>query len=207
VTKLIGVSLEVNANSKEDRFNSKTNNSDDWQFTAMLGLSVRFGKRYQKTAPAPAPVVQDVVESAVVETAPASAAVVVKKKVKKDILRQEPVKLHKEIFYAIRNTQAEREPIMVEIANFVKQNKDAKVSIVGYADKGTGNPKINMKYATNRANKFKEDLVKLGVPESCLTVDSKGDTVQPFAENDKNRCVIVDGTATREYTETIEVEE
>ena len=31
--------------------------------------------------------------------------------------------------------------------------------------------------------------------------DSKGDTVQPFAENDKNRCVIVDGEGTREYTD------
>lgn len=207
VTKLIGVSMELNANSKDDRFNSKTNNSDDWQFTAMLGLSVRFGKRYQKTAPEPAPVVQDILESSAAEVAPAPAAVVVKKKVKKEVLRTEPVTLHKEVFYAIRDSKAQREPIIVETANFMKQNKNAKVSIVGYADKGTGNPRVNKKYAADRANKFKDELLKLGVDEASVTVDSKGDTVQPFAENDKNRCVIVDGTAVREYTETIEVEE
>ena len=42
-SKPLGVSLEVNANSLDDRFNSKTNDADDWQFTAMIGLNYRFG--------------------------------------------------------------------------------------------------------------------------------------------------------------------
>ena len=44
------------------------------------------------------------------------------------------------------------------------------------------------------------DLVKIakilqekGVAASRMTVESFGDTVQPFPENDKNRCVIVVG--------------
>ena len=37
--KPLGLSLEVNANSLDDRFNSKTNDADDWMFTAMLGLN------------------------------------------------------------------------------------------------------------------------------------------------------------------------
>ena len=97
---------------------------------------------------------------------------------------------------------------MEQVANFINENKNTKVSIVGYADKGTGNPTINKKYAANRANQFKDDLVKrYGVDPSIITTDSKGDTVQPFAENDKNRCVIIDAEGIRVIKETIEVEE
>lgn len=48
LSKPLGLSFEVNANSLDDRFNSKSNGKDDWQFTAMLGLSYRFGYKYQK---------------------------------------------------------------------------------------------------------------------------------------------------------------
>ena len=33
-----------------------------------------------------------------------------------------------------------------------------------------------------------------------ISVDYKGDTVQPFDENDKNRCVIIDGDGSHEET-------
>ena len=49
--KPVGLSLEINANSLDDRFNSKTNDADDWMFTAMLGLNFRFSHRYKKPAP------------------------------------------------------------------------------------------------------------------------------------------------------------
>ena len=74
-----------------------------------------------------------------------------------------------------------------------------EVSIVGYADKGTGNPEINVMYAERRAAQCKDALVnKYGCDASRISIDSKGDTVQPFAENDKNRCVIIDSEA--QYT-------
>ena len=80
--------------------------------------------------------------------------------------------------------------------------KDARVKIVGYADKGTGNAKINAKYAKNRAEECKNALVKLyGCDGSRIDIDSKGDTVQPFTENDKNRCVIIDSSAQYEVYE------
>ena len=68
------------------------------------------------------------------------------------------------------------------------------MSITGYADKGTGNARINKKYSQERANKFKDELVKnYGINASRIITDAKGDTVQPFADNDKNRCVIIIG--------------
>ena len=85
------------------------------------------------------------------------------------------------------------------VADFMKKYKDAKVSIVGYADRGTGNPQINVMYAERRAAQCKDALVnKYGCDASRINIDSKGDTVQPFAENDKNRCVIIDSEA--QYT-------
>ncbi len=209
MTKPLGISLEVNANSLDDRFNSKTNDRDDWMFTAMLGINFRFGKRYAKPAPAATPVVQEIVEEQVAEVAPAMPAVVEKKLVKKEVTREEAVKLHKEVFYAICISENETpSAIMEQVAKFLKENKNAKITIVGYADKGTGTAKVNEMYARKRAEQFKKDLIdRYGIDGSLITTDSKGDTIQPFAENDKNRCVIIDGEGVRVYKETIEVEE
>ena len=52
-----------------------------------------------------------------------------------------------------------------------------------------------MQYSQKRAQNFKNELVeKYEADGTRITTDAKGDTVQPFSENDKNRCVIVDGT-------------
>ena len=47
VTKPLGVSLEIDANNTSDFYNGKVNNSDDWGFSAMLGVSYRFGQKYK----------------------------------------------------------------------------------------------------------------------------------------------------------------
>ena len=76
--------------------------------------------------------------------------------------------------------------------------------MVGYADKGTGNAALNVKYAKQRADQYKKELVdSYGADASRIITDSKGDKVQPFAENDKNRCVIVDGEAEKVVIETV----
>lgn len=201
--KRLGVSLEVDANSIDDRFNSKTNDADDWQFTAMLGLSFRFNHKAKKPTPEYVPVVQEVVEEHKAEVAPAPIVVEEKKEPeKKAVVKHETVKLHKEVFYAIRVSENEKpSAIMEEVADFMKTYKDSKITIVGYADKGTGNARLNEMYAKKRAEQFKQDLVNnYKIESNRITTDSKGDSVQPFAENDKNRCVIIDGQGTKEYT-------
>lgn len=204
VTKPVGVSLEINANSLDDRFNSKYNNSDDWMVSAMLGVSFRFGHKYGKKA---APVV--VKEEPVVvapkpveeKPAPKPEPKVITRKVEKKV----PVKLHEERFYKIREADAEgNKAQMQRVADFLKNYPIAKVTVVGYADKGTGNPALNVKYAQQRADQYKKELVdKYGADASRIVTDSKGDKVQPFAENDKNRCVIVDGEAEKVVVETV----
>lgn len=198
VTKPFGVALEVAANSLDDRFNSKYNNTDDWMITASLGLSYRFGHKYRKPAPKPAPVVEPV--------APKPTPKPVTRVVKRTVEKKVPVELNEVRFYKLREANAEGEKAQMQrVADFLKSYPEATISVVGYADKGTGNPKLNVKYAKQRADKYKESLVKdYGADASRIVTDSKGDTVQPFEDNDKNRCVIVKGQAEKTVTETIE---
>jgi outer membrane protein OmpA-like peptidoglycan-associated protein len=72
----------------------------------------------------------------------------------------------------------------------MKANPDFNVTLVGYADKKTGTYEINQRISERRANAVKDRLVKLGVPAERIMTFFKGDTVQPFAENAKNRVVI-----------------
>ena len=201
--KALGLSLEVNANSLDDRFNSKTNDTDDWMFTAMLGVSYRFGHKAAKKEPVVVVQPREIVEEIEVEE-PVMTLV----KEKRPVVKTRKEKLHKEVFYAICISENESpSAIMQQVADFMAKNPDAKIQVVGYADKGTGTPSLNVMYAKRRADTFKKDLVeKYGCNADNIVTDSKGDTVQPFAENDKNRCVIVDGEGTTEYTDYEEVE-
>ena len=62
-------------------------------------------------------------------------------------------------------------------------------------------------YAEKRAADVTNKLInEHGLDASRLTTDSKGDTVQPFAENDKNRCVIITGEGTFKVTTYEEVD-
>ncbi len=195
--KPLGISLEVNANSLDDRFNSKYNNSDDWMLTAMLGVSFRFGHKYKKAAPTPAPLPAPT-PAPEPKPAPTPAPKPEPKPTPKPEPKPEPKKvetLHEEAFYKIKSSEAgKRDAALKRTAEYLKRNPDAKVSVTGYADRGTGNADINMKYSQKRAEAFKETLVKnYGIDANRIVTDAKGDKVQPFSDNDKNRCVIVDG--------------
>ena len=189
VTKPLGLSLEVLLNNTDDRFNSKTNNKDDWQMTAMIGISYRFGHKYhQKAIPVPVKVVEPEPEpEPVVEPEPEPEP---------EVIVEEPKTIHEEIYYSIRMTDAESSKIDA-IAQFMQENPDATLTVKGYADAGTGTPELNAKYAQQRADGVKDALISKGVSASSMSVSSYGDTVQPFAENDKNRVVIVDGTTAK----------
>lgn len=191
------LNLEVDANHFGNHdYAHLVNASKDWQLVAQLGLKYRFGqcKKAPKPAPAPQPV-QPVEEpkpapapapAPVVEKKPAPAPVVVEKKLEK---------MRKEIFYLCANSNAQDENAkkIEEAAAWLKAHPTANATVDGYADKGTGSAEINVRYARERAEKVKAALVKAGVSADRVTVNSYGDTVQPFAENDKNRCVIIVG--------------
>ena len=79
---------------------------------------------------------------------------------------------------------------ILNIVNYLKENENVNVVLTGFADAKTGTPKRNMELSVSRAEIIKNALVKLGVNSERITVEGKGDTVQPFSENDANRVVI-----------------
>jgi outer membrane protein OmpA-like peptidoglycan-associated protein len=204
--KPIGLSLEVNANSLDDRFNSKTNDKDDWMFTAMLGLNFRFG--HKKAAPRYVTKTIEVIDTFEVDE---PITIKVKEKQPKTKTETKHMKMNEAIFFKIRESDANAasgiDEAIKKVAELMKCSDDAMFTVTGYADKGTGSAKMNKKYAKQRADDVAKKLVEqYGLDAKRLKTDSKGDTVQPFEENDKNRCVIVTGEGTFRITTTEMVE-
>lgn len=202
VHKNVSVNLEVAANSLSDRYNSQRKCSDDWQITAQVGLTFKFGYKSNKIkqTPAPAPVVEEVPEKweTRVDTTWYDDVTY------KDVYKEDNINKH--IFYALRGSDVQStNDQIVAVANFLKDVKDAEIHITAYADKGTGSSQLNMKYSKQRAEKVKETLIENGVDPSIIkSVEWKGDTVQPFPnENDKNRVCIITSTCKRKQQEKV----
>lgn len=64
-----------------------------------------------------------------------------------------------------------------------------QITVNGYADANTGNPEYNMALSKRRAEVIKKHLIEMGAKD--VVINYYGDTVQPFADNDLNRVVIV----------------
>jgi outer membrane protein OmpA-like peptidoglycan-associated protein len=191
------VNLEIDANSLSDRYNSKYSGSDDWQLTAQVGVTYKFGVRGKRSD------VYNTITVGEFNDAGRSEAIHGKTEYESKIdtiwYNEESVteeivtaQMEKNIYYDIRESRLANPQVEIDaIADFVKQHKDCSVTVTGYADKQTGNPNINLKYSKERAERAKKGLIDAGVPAAIITTTAKGDTVQPFAENDKNRVVIV----------------
>ncbi len=157
----LSINIEANANALSDKFNSKKAGNCDWQLNALVGVSIRLGKSYTKTAPVyyePEPVVTE---------QPKPAPVVEQPQPKKEVVI-EPASL----------------------VEYLEKNATAKVSVTGYADKGTGNARINSKLSEKRANNVVEALKAKGIAADRITVAYKGDTVQPYNTPEENRVSI-----------------
>ncbi len=184
-----GVNLELDANYKNDCYNLKANYDPDWQVAAFLGVSFKFGMKKKA-----APVVLPPPPPPVVEPEPEPEPVVVPEPPKPEpapVVKEEPLK--ETFFYTIRESDPDPETTLNKIVAWCNKYPSKSISIKGYADRGTGNPRINVGYAKARAEKVAKALQEKGIDASRMVVESFGDTVQPFTENDRNRCVIVVG--------------
>ncbi len=183
LSQKVQLGLEANARLLSDKFNSKKAGNADWMFNALVGVKVALGKTAERQEP-PAPPVQPVVE----EKPATPVAPVARKPVKPVEVKDIDVN----IFFDIRSAEIrEAEAVKLqEIATYLKTNGTKTITISGYADKETGNPTINQKYSEERVNAVKAALVEAGISESRITTIAKGDSEQPFNDNDSNRVCI-----------------
>jgi len=181
----VAINIEGNANALSDKFNSKKAGNADWQFNALVGLNFKLGKTYTKTEPVyyePTPVappqeekpqkVEEVIPPAVVQPA--------------------PVTITKNVFFLINSPKIEEDQLATinELTRFLQEHPQTKVKITGYADKETGNARINLTLSENRAKNVAKALEAKGISSNRVSIDFKGDTERPFTVQEKNRVSI-----------------
>ena len=192
VTPRIDVGLELTANTLSDNYNSKKAENADWYFNGLVGVRFNLGK-LTKTVTRENPCREVIVEKIVEKP--------VEKIVERVVYRDREVTnataevrepLKREIFFPIRGSQISPDDMkkVNEIVEYMKKYPDAKVTVTAYADKGTGNSKLNQMYSERRAKITHDMLVKKGVASKRIITIAKGDTEQPFIENDRNRVSI-----------------
>ena len=184
VSEKVKIGVELSANTLSDRFNSKKGGNPDWYFNALVGAKIALGKTYTtKVVPAPKPVekiIERIIEKPVV--AP----------VKEEVKEVAEENFRRDIFFTIGNStiaKSQRNKIS-EIVTYMQENPDAKITLTGYADKGTGSAAINDKIAACRAQTVYNTLAAKGVAKNRMIKKSMGSRVQPFEKNAMNRVTI-----------------
>ncbi len=77
------------------------------------------------------------------------------------------------------------------VAEYMKQNPDVKVTITGYADKETGTADYNQRLSERRARAVYNTLVNdYGINPNRLSMVAEGSSQQPYDINNWNRIVI-----------------
>ena len=218
VAERVSLNLEANANILSDRFNSKKAENVDWQFNYLVGVSYSFGQKHQTSkvwaaeqeALKRAEEARIEAERVAAEKAAEEARIAEVKRIAEEkraaeeAAKAEAARLaaavraqniadnSQNVFFAIGSTyvrKAELEKV-ARVAEWLKNNPDYTVAVVGYADKETGTASGNMKLSERRAQNVKKALLAAGVEEARIELDHKGDTVQPFEKAAENRVVI-----------------
>lgn len=186
------VGVELQANTLNDKYNSKKAGNSDWYFNGLVGVKYAFGKTSKKQ-----PVVLPYMPTAAPATDATEKVVekIVEKVVEKKVYVETTIaEIRRDInFNRAGNTKISPNEMtkVKDIAEFMNQYPTAKVTLVGYADKATGNAKINAVLAEKRVKAVAEALMKkFNIDESRISIDHKGDTVQPFTGAAANRVTI-----------------
>lgn len=189
VAENVQVGLEVMANTLSDNYNSKIGSNSDWYFNALVGVKYAFGPKYEtrtRVIEEPAPQVIEKIVEKVVE-------------VPVEVVKEEPVKkevemLRRDVFFKINTTAivGSEATKVATVADFLQEHPDAKVTITGYADKGTGSLQLNLRLAARRAEAVANMLkTKYGISASRMTVKSMGEAEdQPYPDPVQNRVAI-----------------
>ena len=212
----VALTLEVNENVLSDKFNSKKVGHPDFQFNALAGLKINFGKttrpsakylaevaaaeaaaaalKAQKEAEAAAAAAKLAAEKAAAEKAAAEKAAAEKAAAEKAAAEKLAAEMRQINTFFVINSAVISDEEAAKLDRYVewlKANPQVKLTIAGHADKGTGTRYINQKLSDKRAAAVKGYLVERGIDESrIISVVGNGDRIQPFEENDLNRVTI-----------------
>ena len=109
------------------------------------------------------------------------------------VVADESVYVPNVVFFRINSSTIDKgqQVSVYNTAEYLKANESAKVNIIAYADAQTGTPDYNFALSERRARAVADALTnEYGIDSDRISIDWKGDTVQPYAENDWNRVAI-----------------
>ena len=190
LSDVVSLLVEGNANILSDKYNSKKAGNADWYFNGLVGVRVNLGKSYRK--------IEKAVEAPVAEPEPVIEVAPVVEEKKPVVVEKQPVtpkvgKIQRDVTFELNKAVVRSSEMnkIKEVADYMKKYPKSKVSVIGYADAGTGNDRINDKLAAQRADAVVKVLRdQYGISDDRISYDSKGSRVQPFKENDMNRVCI-----------------
>ena len=190
LTSNLKLGLELQANVLPDGYNSKKAGNADWYFNGLVGVKYAFGTTFTKqkrkakccAATAEPKVIEKIVE------------VPVEKVVVKEVIKEVPAPLTRDVFFKISTIKITKDEMykVAEVARYMKTNPSTKVTVTGYADKGTGTMKINLRLSAQRAEAVANALInEYGIASDRITVKSMGEVEdQPYPTPAQNRVAI-----------------
>ena len=210
LSQVVALTLEANVNVLSDKFNSKKAGNPDYQYNALAGIKINLGKSTRKEVvdnsaelaaaeAARLAAEKAAAEKAAAEKAAAEKAAAEKAAREKALAEAAAAKAARDAamqkvctFFALDSDEisaAEAEKL-VDYAQWLKENPSVNIAVTGYADVKTGRHSYNKGLSKRRADKVAEFLKDAGIAEDRIERTWKGDTEQPFEENDRNRVVI-----------------
>ena len=198
LSRSISVLAEGGVQMVSDDYGNSGTRSKAWPY-ALVGLSYKFGKKKKNVAPASTAYLMETDDNQNANTT-AAQPVVAEKQAEKpapapvvEPAKPAPAKTTQTVNFKLGSAQldAQQQAVVNEVATWAKNHPEATITLTGYADKGTGNAQINQRISEQRAAAVKQELVKRGIPATRISTDAKGDSIQPFKNNDENRAVIV----------------
>lgn len=97
------------------------------------------------------------------------------------------------VHFAIGKTDIDAQgwSVLERVGAYLNSNPTATVIITGYADKDTGTDAINERLSRERSKKVADALVaRYGISQGRVAIDWRGDSMQPFMQNARNRAVL-----------------
>ena len=162
----------------------------------VAGVNIVFGRRTSSApktvAAVAAPAVREVVKEIVKE-------VVKEKVVEKEVVKEVKVPAstlegiyEDDLYFLIGKSELRPDEAfkLGRICQILKDNPDAKISVTGYADSGTGTSDINMTLSEQRAAVVADMLKKAGIAASRITSDAAGKDKDASASPESNRVAV-----------------
>lgn len=198
--------VELMANGVSDRWNGLDDHGIDTYFNLGLGLTYKFGTGFRCATCISEEYPETVyTEEELNEIVNEQRAMVEEQKETNTVATVDTVYVEQECPPAIRGIRshvtfsigkssltAAQEMNVVSVTDYLKAYPEAKATITGYADTGTGTPEINLRLARERAEAVRSCMVeKYGISADRLSVSSMVSDEQPFETNGWNRVVII----------------